>query len=209
MRTADFYFDFISPFAYFGFKRLKELPSDLTIRYRPVLFAGLLEHWGQKGPAEIPPKRQWLFKWCLWQAQQYGVDFRVPGAHPFNPLRHLRLAIAAGNTPMAIERIYDSVWTTGLDPADDAAFERLIASLNLRSADIARTEVKEELRRNTEEAASLGIFGVPTLMIDGEPFWGADAIEFAKSFLQDPSILKSPEMLRAREIPVGASRKLA
>ena len=72
--------------------------------YKPVLFAGLLEHWGQKGPAEVPVKRRWTYRWCTWWARELGIPFRFPAAHPFNPLPHLRLALACGSKPDAVDR---------------------------------------------------------------------------------------------------------
>ncbi len=78
MKIADWYFDFISPFAYIGLARLGRFSEKLEIRYRPILFAGLLNHWGQKGPAEIPPKRTWTFRYCTWWAAQQGIAFRSP-----------------------------------------------------------------------------------------------------------------------------------
>ena len=107
MRSALWYFDFVSPFAYIGLHRLKELPADLAIEYRPVLFAGLLNHWGQKGPAEIATKRRYTYRWSHWWAKRLGFPLRYPAAHPFNPLHHLRLAIACGSTPDAIRTIFD------------------------------------------------------------------------------------------------------
>src|SRR5689334_10438458 len=85
-RIADWYFDFISPFAYLQSEQLERLHPYVQIRYRPVLFAGLLKHWGQKGPAEIVPKRQFTFEFALWQAAKLGIPFKMPPAHPFNPL---------------------------------------------------------------------------------------------------------------------------
>ena len=73
--VIDWYFDFISPYAYFAFLRLDELPPGIEVRLRPLLFAGLLNHWGQKGPAEVGPKRVWTYRSCLWQARQDGVPF--------------------------------------------------------------------------------------------------------------------------------------
>src|SRR5687768_8342398 len=94
--SIDWYFDFVSPYSYICFNRLDELPIEPS--YKPVLFAGLLNHWGQKGPAEIPAKRRWTYRWCTWWAHELGVPLRFPAAHPFNPLQHLRLAIACGCT---------------------------------------------------------------------------------------------------------------
>ena len=113
MRTATWYFDFISPFAYICLHRLKELPVDLTIEFRPVLFAAMLNHWGQKGPAEMPTKRRYSYRWSHWWAHSLGIPLRYPAAHPFNPLHHLRLAIACGSKPDVVRKIFDSIWTTG------------------------------------------------------------------------------------------------
>jgi predicted DsbA family dithiol-disulfide isomerase len=67
--------------------------------------------------------------------------------------------------------------------------------------------VKDDLRRNTEEAAARGVFGVPSFVIDGEVFWGADAIDFVKAFLKDQGVLRNDEMRRVDHLPVGAARK--
>ena len=104
MRQANWYFDFISPYSYFGLFELERLGSQVSIDYRPVLFAALLNHWGQRGPAEIPGKRTWTYRWCTWYAAQHGIPFKLPHAHPFNPLGYLRLAIAANCDPAAIRQ---------------------------------------------------------------------------------------------------------
>lgn len=207
MRKATWTFDFISPFAFIGLYRLRELPPDVTIEYRPVLFAGLLQHHGQKGPAEIPSKRQYTYRWSHWWAHSLGIPLRYPAGHPFNPLHHLRLAIAADCTPDAVHRIFDALWTTGADPGDVAAFRALAASLGISDEQLGAPAVKETLRRNTDEAAARGVFGVPTIEIDGERFWGADAMDFAKAFLADPMTLRNAEMLRLDGLPVAAARR--
>jgi len=94
MKTADWYFDFISPYAYLQAARLDELAKHANIRARPVLFAGLLNHHGQLGPAEIAPKRKFVFRQSLWTAKHQGIPMKLPPAHPFKPLPPLRLAIA-------------------------------------------------------------------------------------------------------------------
>lgn len=207
MRTATWYFDFISPFAYLGLHRLKELPSDVAIEYRPVLFAGLLNHWGQKGPAELPSKRRYTYRWCHWWAGQLGIPFRLPAAHPFNPLHHLRLAIACGSTPAAVRRIFDSIWTSGEDASDQGRFAALCTELGVTADALAAPAVKDALKSNTEAAARAGVFGVPTIEVDGELFWGADSMEFLRAFLADPSILTGAEMRRLDGLPVAAARK--
>jgi 2-hydroxychromene-2-carboxylate isomerase len=204
MRAAIWYFDFVSPFAYICLHRLKELPTDLAIEYRPVLFAGLLNHWGQKGPAELPTKRRYTYRWSHWGAQRLGIPLRYPAAHPFNPLHHLRLAIACGSTPVAIRTIFDEVWTTGADASDAARFAALSRKLDV--AEIGQ-QAKDQLRKSTDEAVQRGVFGVPTFEVDGELFWGADSIEFLKDYLKNPSVLKSEEMQRLDALPAAAVRR--
>lgn len=207
MKQAIWYFDFVSPFAYIGLHRLNELPADLAIEYRPVLFAGLLNHWGQKGPAELPAKRRYTYRWCHWWASHLGIPFRFPAAHPFNPLHHLRLAIACGSTPAAVRKIFDAIWTTGADASDQGKFAALCAELGITANALAAPDVKDALRKNTEAATRTGVFGVPTLQVDGELFWGADSMEFLRAFLADPAILGSAEMLRLDGLPVAAARR--
>ncbi len=207
MRTATWYFDFVSPFAYICLHRLKELPQDLAIEFRPILFAGVLNHWGQKGPAELPTKRRYTYRWSHWWARSLGLPLRYPSAHPFNPLHHLRLALACGSKPEAVRTIFDEVWTTGADAADPARFAILLKKLGLTMEDLGKPEIKEKLRTNTENAVQHGVFGVPTFEVEGELFWGADSIEFLKEFLNNPSVVKNPEVQRLDNLPAGAARK--
>ena len=116
MKSVDWYFDFVSPFSHIALYRLHEIPARIVLK--PVLFAGLLAQWGQKGPAEIPGKRQWTYRWCTWWAGQLGVPFRFPAAHPFNPLPYLRLVLVAGPTRENVGRIFDALWTRGGDAGD-------------------------------------------------------------------------------------------
>lgn len=99
LRQLDFWFDPVSPYAALAFAALPEALEGLsvTVRYRPVLFAGLLRHWGQLGPAEMVPKREWTYRQVLWEARRRGLPLQLPSAHPFNPLALLRLALACAS----------------------------------------------------------------------------------------------------------------
>jgi 2-hydroxychromene-2-carboxylate isomerase len=206
--SVDWYFDFVSPFSYICLHRLEELQEQVSVEvsYKPVLFAGLLNHWGQKGPAEIPAKRRWTYRWCTWWANEMGITFRFPAEHPFNPLPHLRLALACDSRPEAVKRIFDSLWMSGANANDPARFQALCRELNADPARVATEEIKTALRRNTEQAAAQGVFGVPSFVVDGEVFWGADAVDFVKAFLKDQSVVRNDEMRRLDALPVGAAR---
>jgi 2-hydroxychromene-2-carboxylate isomerase len=200
--SIDWYFDFVSPYSYLSLHRLTELGAPVV--YKPVLFAGILNHWGQKGPAEIPAKRKWTYRSCVWEAQKLGVPFRFPTAHPFNPLPYLRLALACDCRPEAVKSIFEFVWTTGADAADAARFSSLCSKLGTDPS--THPEVKDLLRKNTDEAIARAVFGVPSFVIGGEVFWGADSIEFAKAFLADPAVLHNSEVRRVDRLPAAASR---
>ena len=202
--SIDWYFDFVSPFSYVSLYRLKELPGEVC--YKPVLFAGLLKHWGQKGPAEIPAKRRWTYRWCTWWASELGIPFRFPAAHPFNPLAHLRLALACGSDPQAVKRIFEWIWMSGENANDPARFSALCGELKIDPARLADPQIKDALKNGTVEAATRGVFGVPSFAVDGEIFWGADSLEFLKAFLKDPSAIRNEEMQRVDGLPVAAAR---
>ena len=207
MRAATWYFDFVSPFAYICLHRLQELPSGLVLEYRPVLFAGLLNHWGQKGPAELPSKRRYTYRWSHWWAHSLGIPLRYPAAHPFNPLHHLRLAIACNSEPEAVRKIFDSIWTTGAEASDPARFAALLKDLGIGKEELETAEVKNALRNNTESAIQRGVFGVPTFEVEDELFWGADSMDFLRAFLADPTAVHNSEMRRLDALPVGVARK--
>lgn len=192
MKHITFYLDFISPYAYLAFERLPLALEGLSyaVDYRPVLFAGLLKHYGQLGPAEIPGKRAWTYRQVLWLAHAAGVPLQIPASHPFNPLPLLRLALACGEGGSAnrhvCETLFRHVWRGGADAGDAARIEALKQSLNPRR-DPAAEDVKAELKANTDVAIARGLFGVPTLEVDGKLFWGLDSLPMLRACLQgDP-----------------------
>jgi 2-hydroxychromene-2-carboxylate isomerase len=205
---ADWYFDFVSPYAYLKLMDFKRLPDSLEIRYRPVLFAGLLKHWGQKGPAEIPAKRRHTYRQCQWLADRAGVPFKFPPVHPFNPLRALRLCIALGTEPAVIGAIFEFIFAEGRDIQSDDDWKALAARLEIDDADalISQPKVKNALRENTEQALRHGVYGVPTFAVSGELFWGADLTDMLLDYLADPKLFSRGEMLRIDNMPMGVER---
>ena len=206
--SADWYFDFISPFSYLQFKHFGQLPDSLEIRLVPVLFAGLLNHWGQKGPAEIPSKRIEMYRYCHWVAQKNGIPFKTPPAHPFNPLKVLRLAIALNGTHKAVAGIFDHIWGAGHDIHTDLGFQPLASSLGVSDAEnlVSSAPVKKSLRDNTEQAVSAGVYGIPTFVINDALFWGFDRTDMLLEYLKNPTLLQTSEMMRLASVPSAAER---
>jgi 2-hydroxychromene-2-carboxylate isomerase len=202
------YFDFVSPFCWLQWPAVRELAATREVVLRPVLFGALLKQMNHLGPAEIPCKREFTYRHALWRARQANMPLRFPPSHPFNPLPALRLCMAAGATVEVVGAIYEWIWAHGRAADTPEALAPLAASFGItdvREA-LGAQEVKDALQANFEHAMRDKLFGVPTLAINGELFWGADAHDFAMAYLDDPGMFDEGEMARLGELPVGLSR---
>jgi 2-hydroxychromene-2-carboxylate isomerase len=168
----------------------------------PVLFAGLLDAHGTKGPAEVPARRTNLIRDVARKAQRLGVPIDVPFAHPFNPLLALRVASLPGiDQKQVIDALYRAAWVERRDITDPAVVSALVGeSLVARAA-----EAKPALRAQTDEAIARGVFGVPTLAIADELFWGTDALPDLVRYL-DGSRVPAEWLARWESLPAAAVR---
>ena len=210
MTQLTCYLDFISPYAYLAFEALPRslMGVSHTVTYKPVLFAGLLKHHGQLGPAEIAGKRDWTYRQVMWQARAHDVPLDMPHAHPFNPLGLLRLAVACSEDGLpnryVCETIFRHVWRGGA-VADDA---QRLAALTQQLAPVRNPDaqaVKDQLKFYTEEAISKGVFGVPTFEVDGQLFWGLDALPMLRAYLDGDAFFKGPWQ-QAASVAQGVKR---
>jgi 2-hydroxychromene-2-carboxylate isomerase len=204
-------YDVISPFAYLAFPRISQLSQDIRVEPRPVLFAAMLDHFGQLGPAEIAPKRRYTYRYALWRARQLGLPMRFPPAHPFNPLAGLRLILAAGNDLRAAGVVLDAVFRDGRDVSAPEVIAQLARELSVADPQAALSDpaVKARLRENTEWAIGRGIFGVPTLVVGDEFFWGQDGLDMGLDYLAHPEAFDDPLMRAADTIAPGIQRRKA
>ena len=201
------YFDVISPFAWLQWPKVQALAVTQAVEPVPVLLAAILAARGQKGPAEIPGKREFTYRHVVWQARRDGVPLRFPPAHPFNPVAALRTIIAAGTTLEAVDAVLGWIWREGEAADNVESLAPLLGRLGLTAEAIAAEPVKQALRANTDAALAAGVWGVPTLQVGDALFWGSDAHDFALAALQEPTLLDEAEMARVAALPIGATRR--
>ena len=206
-----FYFDFISPYAYFAWRKLPALAKKYNreIEAHPVVFGKLLDKWGQLGPAEIPPKRNWLNEYCFRYAALNGFKYNPPKKHPFNPLAALRMSLkeVSGDDQLrVIDSIFEEGWSHGADLGDLSTLTSLLTRQSIDgetlSKKVSESEIKELLIDETTYAIEKGVFGVPTIIIDDNLFWGNDQMDHIELLLDgkdplDRERLNDQERLRA------------
>jgi 2-hydroxychromene-2-carboxylate isomerase len=190
-----FFFDFISHNAYLAWTQIGSIASkhQLQLEPVPVLFAAQLQAYGQVGPAEVAPKRQWMMWNVLRKARQHGIPIAPPHSHPFNPLLPLR-AICAAPPEYRIKLVdwlFYAAWGESQPVSEAAAVAAIVTGCGLNADELlaaTQTEaVKARLRENTEAALAAGVFGVPTMIVQGlqgpELFWGFDDLNYLDMFL--------------------------
>ena len=210
-----FYFDFISPYAYFAWRKLPALAKKYNreIEAHPVVFGKLLDKWGQLGPAEIPPKRNWLNEYCLRYAALNGFKYNPPKKHPFNPLAALRMSLkeVSGDDQLrVIDSIFEEGWSHGADLGDLSTLTSLLTRQSIDgetlSKKVSESEIKELLIDETTYAIEKGVFGVPTIIIDDNLFWGNDQMDHIELLLDGKDPLDR-ERLNDQERPRAIDRK--
>jgi 2-hydroxychromene-2-carboxylate isomerase len=214
--VIELFFDFISPYSYLAFKQARVLGARVghEIDPNPVLLAGILNALGTKGPAEVPARRAYLVKDLLRAADRANVSISLPPAHPFNPLPALRVAALDGDPKerwRIVEALFAATWGGGggIDGAERVA--SVLRDAGIDPAGLlarASTEGKERLRRNTDDAVARGAFGVPTLFVDGEMFFGFDSFPAIEAFVrgEDPAA-KYPDLVEQwSRLPATATR---
>jgi 2-hydroxychromene-2-carboxylate isomerase len=213
MRQLRFHFDFISPYAYLGWTQIHALAArhHLEVVPVPTLFSALLAEGKTRGPAEIPAKRRYFFKDVFRTAHLLGVPIAMPPTHPFNPLLGLRLAslpLPPAERDAVISALYAATWArgAGIETPEQATAALDAAGLPGATLVARAPEAKAELRRATDEAIAHGVFGVPTMLVDDELFWGVDSFGHLERYLRGEDPLRALD-LRTLEVPASAVRR--
>jgi len=202
-RRIDFYFDYISHNAYLAWHLLPGIAEKYGYHVEPipVLFAGFLKAYGQLGPAEVAPKLAWMNRNNLRKAASLGIPFSAPKLHPFNPLFLLRLSAQ----PMThTERcavtgcLLRGVWVDQLDPNDAEAVGSYLTSAGISAdalvAGATSDEAKSQLKNNSDQALKSGAFGVPTMIVGDDVFWGFDDLPPLEEVLAGRDPLKNADV---------------
>lgn len=214
MREIDFYFDIISPVAHVALARLGELPDDVAIRPRPILLGPVLAHWGQRGPAEIAPKRLHTYRLSCFLSERRGLAMKFPPRHPFNPPQAMRLLAAADADVEMVRRAFDFVFGEGRAPDNADELAVFAERIGVDPARASEQQAKDRLRALTDEAIARGVFGVPTFAARTEAgadelFWGVDSLDMLLAWLNEPAMFRRAPYARLETVETGIVRKAA
>lgn len=187
-KKINFYFDFLSPYSYVAWTWVRAQDYDFT--YTPVSIPSIISHYGTLGPAQIKPKRNYLFKDLLRYTKMNNIPFTSPKNLPFNSLYALRLALAevSGESQKeVIDTIFRAGWEHGLDIGSDDVLREILAQKGQPVEDLfAKMEAREariHLKNNISKALEQDLFGVPSFLVDEEIFWGNDSIKYLEMYL--------------------------
>lgn len=212
-RVLRFHFDYISPYSYLAWQRLRSFAPEHGLRVEPIptVFAGFLNEHGHKGPGEIPPKRAYMFKDCIRGAAWLDVPFEPPATHPFNPLPSLRaslLEMEDETRAALITRLYAATWAESRDIGSAEVVSELCAEVGVRDVleRIRDPAIKKRLLDAGREAIAIGVFGVPTMIVDGELFWGTDSFPHLARYLAGEDPVQAEDPARWAAVQPSAKR---
>ncbi len=214
--VITFFFDYVSPYAYLAWTQVLRIERIYDVQFRlvPVLFAGLLNAHGQKGPAEIPAKRRWMIGNVLHHAAALGVPIRKPAYHPFNPLLALRITAACDEVlelRKLVNSFFRAIWVNSVHMSEPDSVKNCLNADGLIGSELVRggqsDEAKLILHENTGDAIAAGVFGVPTFIFQDQLYWGLSDLALIEAILQgQPTPPSSVANEWAKEVKPSANR---
>jgi 2-hydroxychromene-2-carboxylate isomerase len=186
---ASFYFDLGSPYAYLTAERISGLFTEAGLEqpeWQPVLLGGLFQRFDRDSWAKGPRRAEGIAE-VERRASAYGLPPIVwPEPWPGNMLGAMRVATFAKQTGRTVSfalAAFRQAFAAGRDLSDPDNVLIAAAACELHPKALLKavqTEiVKNALRETTDEAAERGVFGVPSLVVGDEVFWGDDRVEEA------------------------------
>jgi 2-hydroxychromene-2-carboxylate isomerase len=187
-KTIDFYFDFVSPYTYISFQQIKLLKfkQNFKFKLKPMLLGGLHNLHAIKAPAFIPAKAKFMIRDCKMVCEKYKIPFKFNSYFPIKTIALMRGVLIAEEDGMAnnyIDKIFEALWMSGLNLNDQQVIDKVLKNLDINpktfSLRLSNQNIKDELKKRTQEAYEKGIFGAPTFLVNNKIFWGHDRLEYA------------------------------
>tara|TARA_B100000767_G_C19698379_1_gene507249 strand:+ start:626 stop:1213 length:588 start_codon:yes stop_codon:yes gene_type:complete len=187
IKVFEFYFDFVSPYSFLAHQEVKKIEKkySIKIKYKPILLGGLHNLHGIKAPAFIPSKAKFMIRDCKLIAEKNKTKFKFNSYFPIKTLNLMRGVLVAKEDDILsfyIDKIFDSIWKDGLNMNDQNIIDKIHKNMEINpktfSLRSSSQNIKNLLKRKTDEAFEKGIFGAPTFYINNKVFWGQDRLEF-------------------------------
>ena len=187
-KTIDFYFEFISPYTFISFQQIKTIKfkQDFKFRLKPVLLGGLHNLHKITAPAFIPAKAKFMIRDCKMVCEKHKISFKFNSYFPIKTVDLMRGVLIAEEDGIAnnyINKIFEAIWISGLNLNDQHVIDKILKNLTINPKTFAlrlsNQNIKDELKKRTQEAFEKGVFGAPTFLVNNKIFWGQDRLEFA------------------------------
>jgi 2-hydroxychromene-2-carboxylate isomerase len=191
-KTLEFFFDFASTYSYLASTQVEALAArhDARLAYRPMVIGAVFKATGNDMPARIPAKARYMRDDMVRWSEYYGVPFKMSSHWPANTVKAMRLVLVGedeGKAGAVVRAAFHAMWADDQDLTADATLRAVAASAGLDAdhalAAIESAEVKDRLRKNTDEAIARGAFGAPALFVGDQLFWGNDRLHFVEAAL--------------------------
>ena len=183
-RSIDFYFDFISPYSFLAYKKIKTLKDIKTI-YKPILLGGLHKLGGITAPAFNQRKMKNMKNDCEIIAKKNNIEFNWNNKFPINSLTLMRgyIAINEKYKKEYFDICFDAYWKDNIDISIEKNLNRILDKCKINKdiffEKIKDKKIKDELKKLTNQAFQKDIFGAPTFIVNNKLFWGQDRLDYA------------------------------
>ena len=187
-KPIDFYFDFVSPYTFISFQQIKSIKfkQDFKFRLKPVLLGGLHNLHKITAPAFIPAKAKFMIRDCKMVSEKFKINFKFNSYFPIKTVELMRGVLVAEEDEVVnsyVDKIFEAMWVSGLNLNDQQVIDKTLKNLDINPKTfflrLSNQNVKDELRKRTQEAYEKGVFGAPTFLVNNKIFWGQDRIEYA------------------------------
>ena len=180
----DFYFDIISPYAYIAYKNIIKI-DNIKFNFKPILLGGLHNLVEITAPAFNKFKLKNMKNDCELISKKNKINFYWNSKFPINTLYIMRgyLVVKESKKKEYLETFFNAYWQDDLDLSLEENIIPLVKNLNINHKeffkDISKQEVKDQLKKFTDEAFKKEIFGAPTFVVNNKIFWGQDRLGYA------------------------------